>query len=1138
MTAAILGGTMFECKFSWRHLASLGFLALVLGAPLGVRAELDEGLLAGMKARSIGPAGMSGRIAAVAGVPGDENLILVGTASGGLWKSVDGGVGFQPIFDDEAVASIGAVAIEPGNPDVIWVGTGEANPRNSASVGNGVYKSLDGGSHWAHAGLEKSEHIHRIVIDPRDPDIVYVAALGPAWSDGGQRGVYKTVDGGKSWKKILSGNERTGCAELVMDPVNPRKLFAALWEFRRWPWFFQSGGSGSGLFVSQDGGDSWTPLTAEDGLPKGELGRIGVAISRSDPRVVYALVEAKKNVLLRSEDGGASFHEASHDSKMGNRPFYFGDIHVDPEWPHRMYSLWSEVSVSNDGGKNFEILVGWNEAHPDHHSMWIDPENPRRILLGNDGGVYISLDRGESWRFASNLPVGQYYHIAVDMDQPYHVYGGMQDNGSWRGPSAVWENGGIRNYHWEEVGFGDGFDTRPDPRDSMRGISMSQEGYLMRWDLRTGERKSIRPAPPDSEKLRFNWNAGFAQDPFEDGTIYLGSQYLHKSEDRGESWAVISGDLTTNNPQWQKQDESGGLTPDVTGAENFTSIVSVAPSPLQEGILWVGTDDGRVQITRDGGGHWESVEKRAKAIPANTWVPQIRPSTYDAGKAFVVFDDHRRGNWTPYVFEVDDYGKQWKSLTTAELSGYCLSIVQDPINENLLFLGTEFGLYVSLNRGGHWWKWTHGLPTVAVRDMVIHPRENDLVLGTHGRSVFILDDIRPLRTMSEELLAEPLHLFEIPDAIEYQVKQTGASRFPGGTEFRGRNRPRGALITFSVNDEDLPYPDKDVEKARQSSLREKKKKDSKKGKSSESPSRKAKDRPENSAEIAAEGGGGTTETSGTVSNEDKSSAPKVKVIVVDGRGKAVRQFERKVAQGVNRIIWGLDSDAFDKIPGGDEEFFHHGGGPQVLPGKYRVKLKYEGHEAETEVDVLPDPRIEISMADRQAAWDTQQRRGKLQNTLAAAVGRILSAEKDCDFVLNKIHALQEEEKKRVEKTGLSQDDSTTNDPWKELQTQARDLKKGLKKLDEKLRGPRDMKGIVGGQWPVRKAGRAQWLLGPTWQKPTPAALTYLREAEEVTRPVLDELNRFFEEDVTKFKAAVDASSLTLFPSRKPLKLDE
>jgi photosystem II stability/assembly factor-like uncharacterized protein len=1087
-----------------RRLVPYFFVLLVLAPPSLCQAKFDAGLLAGMRARSIGPAGMSGRIVAIAGVPKDENIIYLGTATGGLWKSVNGGLNFEPVFDDQPVASIGAIALEPGNPDVVWVGTGEANPRNSASVGNGIYKSLDGGRSWQHLGLDRSEHIRRIVIDPRDPDRVYVACLGPAWSDGGDRGLYRTTDGGKSWKKILGANDRTGCTELVMDPSNPNKLFAALWEYRRWPWFFESGGKGSGLFVSYDAGDSWQQLGEEDGLPAGELGRIAMAFSPSNPEIVYALVEAKDNVFLRSGDGGHSFKTTSKGDKIGNRPFYFSDIHVDPIWPNRVYSLWSQVSVSMDSGKSFQVLVSWGKAHPDHHALWIDPQNPRRLILGNDGGVYLSQDRGQSWRFVSNLPLAQYYHIAVDDDQPFHVYGGMQDNGSWRGPNTVWENGGIRNYHWEEVGYGDGFDTRPYPKDSMIGYSMSQEGYLIRWNLHTGERKSIRPAPPSDEKLRFNWNAGFSLDPFDVDTIYLGSQYLHKSSDRGEHWTIISPDLTTNNPDWQKQDESGGLTPDVTGAENFTSIVAIEPSPLEQGVIWVGTDDGRLQLTRDGGEHWESLERHAKGVPDNTWIPCIYASTHEPGTAFVVFEDHRRGNWTPYLFRVEDYGKHWKNLATDEIWGYCLSVVQDPVDPQLLFLGTEFGLYFSLDGGDHWMKWKHGIPTVSVMGLAIQARENALVVGTHGRSAYVIDDIRPLRTMSESLLEEPLHLFAVPDAIQYQVKQAGASRFPGDGEFRGKSRPRGAMITVTLHDEDLPYPDEKVEKAHKQAEQE--------------DDLKADD--ENAA-----------------SGEAEAKEPeKLRLTVRNARGERVRHFEKEVKQGVNRINWSLDSDAFEKIPGRkneEEESEGKGGGPQVMPGSYSITLEYKDAEAKGEVKVVPDPRIQISESDRQEAWSTQERLGHLQETIAEAVKRIHAADKDCSFVLAKIARLKAEAKS---KEGAAADANPDSTRWQDLKKQAQDLQKGLKDLEERLRGPLKPKGYIGGEWPARRMDRARWLLGPSWQKPTEAGLRYLQLAEEHTRPVLEDLNHFFEKEVPAFKMAVDASGLTLFPQQSPIEL--
>jgi hypothetical protein len=631
--------------------------------------------------------------------------------------------------------------------------------------------------------------------------------------------------------------------------------------------------------MTLDGGTTWNQITEDDGLPAGKLGRIGVAFAPSNPRIAYAFVEAKKNVFMRSEDGGFTWKDTGANRSFGNRPFYYADIRVDPQDPNRVYSLWTFVSASIDGGKTFEVIIPWAALHPDHHAMWINPNNPKHIIEGNDGGVGVSHDHGKTWRFVGNLPLAQYYHIAVDMDVPYHIYGGMQDNGSWRGPSSVWENAGIRNHHWEEVGFGDGFDTRPHPGDSMQGYAMSQEGWVQRWNLRTGERRAIRPASDPGDSLRFNWNAAIAQDPFDDDTIYFGSQYVHMSADRGDTWTRISDDLTTDNPEWQKQDNSGGLTPDVTGAENFTTIVAIVPSPLERGVIWVGTDDGRLHITRDGGASWTSLESRVGGVPENTWVPHIGASPHDPGTAFVVFDDHRRSNITPYVYRTTDYGNTWTSLATADLSGYCLVVEQDPVNPDLLFLGTEYGLFVTLDGGKKWMKWTHGVPTASVIDLVIHPRDHDLVLGTHGRAAFVLDDIRPLRTVNTGILEKPIHLFEIPDAQQYRVRQTGASRFPGATEYRGENRPYGAMITFSLNDPDLPHPDDEIERERTAKKREE--------------VRARGEEPEEKEKAKKKGVG---------SRKGKSKKPQVEIEILDANGGEIRKFERDVHQGVNRVF--------------------------------------------------------------------------------------------------------------------------------------------------------------------------------------------------------------------------------------------
>jgi photosystem II stability/assembly factor-like uncharacterized protein len=780
---------------------------LTVAVTSALAAQADPALYAGLKARSIGPAGMSGRIAAVDVVLSDRNTIYVGAATGGVWKSADRGTTWSPVFDSQATSSIGAVAVFQPAPDIVWVGTGEGNPRNSAGVGNGVYKSLDGGTSWTHLGLAASERIHRIVLHPTDANVAYVAALGPTWSDGDERGVFKTSDGGKTWRRVLHVDQRTGAADLVMDPRNPNKLLAALWEHRREPWFFTSGGPGSGLYVTHDGGDTWKRLTAQDGLPRGNVGRIGVAIAASNSSVVYALVEATKSALLRSDDGGRAWRTVNDSSGIAPRPFYYADLRVDPTNENRVYNLHGQVTVSEDGGRSFRTLTG-PSIHGDVHELWIHP-NGRFMVLGDDGGIRISHDGGKHWRFVENLPLAQFYHISVDMDTPYHVYGGLQDNGSWMGPSAVWTAGAIRNSDWEAVGFGDGFATIRDFAAPRYVYSMWQGGLLGRYDRTTGELKDLQPQHPQGIRLRFNWNAGLNLDPFDSTTMYLGSQFLHRTRDHGLTWEIISPDLTSNNAEKQRSHESGGLTRDVSGAETHTTILTVAPSPVERGVIWVGTDDGNVQLTRDGGATWTNVGSRVRGVPEATWVPHIEPSKFAAGMAFVVFDDHRRGNWTTYVYRTTDYGRTWESLATPTLRGFAHVIRQDLVVADLLFLGTEFGLYVTMDGGRSWFQWTHGLPTAPYTAFVVHPRDHDLVIGTHGRAAYVLDDIRPLQAIARDptLLDRRLHLFEPPPAFQLAKPPDFFPNAPGyisagDAMFAGENRPRGALLTYWVRQGD------------------------------------------------------------------------------------------------------------------------------------------------------------------------------------------------------------------------------------------------------------------------------------------------------------------------------------------------
>ncbi|MFL6197349.1 MAG: VPS10 domain-containing protein [Thermoanaerobaculia bacterium] len=1091
-------------------------LALALAAP-AARAALDPDLLAGMTARSIGPAGMSGRVPVVAAVESNPQVVYAGAAAGGVWKSVNGGLTWTPLFDDQPVSSIGAIAINQANPDVVWVGTGEGNPRNSASVGNGVYRSLDGGRTWSHLGLEKTERIYRIVLHPTNPDVAWVAALGQEWGENLDRGVYKTEDGGKTWNRVLFVDERTGASDLVMDPRNPNKLFASMWQYRRWPWFFKSGGPGSGLYVTYDGGRTWKRYLESDGLPAGDLGRIGIAVSRSNPDVVYATVEAAKSAVIRSEDGGRTWRTVNDRFDANPRPFYFADLRVDPALPDRLYSLDFNLRVSNDGGRTFADLIPGFLIHGDYHGMWISPSDPNLMYVSNDGGVAVSRDRGRTMQFVSNLPLAQFYHVAVDMEQPYNVYGGLQDNGAWRGPNTVWRRGGVRNYEWTAVVFGDGFDTRPDLRDANTVYSMWQGGNLGRYDMRTGEIREIKPAPPEGGALRFNWNSGFATDPLDPGVIYLGSQFVHKSTDRGETWTTISPDLTTNNPAWQHQDESGGLTRDVSNAENYTTILAIAPSPVQKGVIWVGTDDGRLHVTRDGGQTWTSVEKNVPGVPANTWIPHVTPSKLDAGSAFVVFDNHRRSDFATYVYRTDDWGKTWKSLATKDIRGYAHVVEQDPVDRNLLFLGTEQGLWVSLDGGGRWLKWKNGVPTTPVLDLVIHPRDQDLVIATHGRALYVIDDIRPLRTLSEKTMAEPVHVYESGDAQQYWQAGEQGGFGSGSGEFRGENEPYGALVTFSLNAKGLPLPSEERERARKEEERlARLKEEQGKPVTGEPP-------PQSAQELAASEGKGqeaAKEAQGKEAKKDEGKPPEVEIRVADGSGKVIRTFTAPVHQGLNRVAWNLNRDGPKPLPQpGEPE--PHPGGPEVAPGTYGVIVKYGGQEAKGTVKVVGDPRNHNTEQDWAGREASIQKAYSLFNAVAEAVDRVRSTRADVDAVLAKVEAKAQKDKKDA-----ADGKDAKPDP---LVESAGKLKEGLTKLERRLWIPYDAVGIQPETDVASKLGYAVNYVLSTWGPPSPTHLEHLRQAEARLNGVLADFNRFYETDVAAFRKAVDESKVRWLP---------
>jgi photosystem II stability/assembly factor-like uncharacterized protein len=761
--------------------------------------KITSSTFGSIEARQLGPAAMSGRITAIDAVNKESRIIIVGSAGGGIWKSINGGASFKPVFEKYNQA-IGCITIDQKNPQIIWSGTGECNMRNSVSVGDGIYKSEDGGDSWKKSGLENSEHISKIVIDPSNSNIVYAAVPGALWSDSQDRGLYKTTDGGKTWLKILYVNEKTGCADIEVDPKEPNRLYASTWQFRRTPWSFSSGGEGSGLYKSEDGGKSWKHIDKQFS-PDGLLGRICLAVAPTEPKNIYAVVESKKTALYSSTDYGENWNKESATENAIARPFYFSTLVVDPTDAKRIYRPTFNLSISVDGGKSFTeptFDAGW--VHSDHHALWIDPLNSSHLLLGTDGGVYLSLDRGYNWRFLNNLPVSQFYHVSYDNDVPYNVMGGLQDNGSWVGPSR--NANGIKNGDWKMIGWGDGFWAWRDKLDKDIFYSESQGGEIQRYNIKTNEGKGIKPYPLTGEgKLRFNWNTPIQMSPTDPTIMYMGAQFLYKTTNRGNTWMRISPDLTTNDAEKQKQEESGGLSIDNSAAENHCTVFSICESPKNKNLIWVGTDDGNIQVTKDGGKKWNNVVGNIPGLPPHTWVSSIEAGSFDENTAYATFDGHAFGDMKVYLFKTTDLGKTWVQITSPDIKGYAHKIKEDIVNKNLLFLGTEFGLYITIDGGANWAQFTGKLPNVAVRDIVVQPETNDLLLATHGRGIFIIDDITPIRNLTKDILASDAAI--LPSGTNYiDGPSYGSSQSTAG-EFIGQNPSEEAAITYYLKDRAL-----------------------------------------------------------------------------------------------------------------------------------------------------------------------------------------------------------------------------------------------------------------------------------------------------------------------------------------------
>lgn len=1043
--------------------------------------------LEGLTMRNVGPAGMSGRITAIDVVEDDPKHIYVGSASGGVWESEDGGTTWTPIFDDQPSLAIGAIKINQQNPDEIWVGTGEGNPRNSQNSGKGIFRSIDGGKSWKLMGLESSRVIHRILIDFHNPSIVYAGVQGSPWGPGSERGVFKSTDSGKTWNKILYVNEHTGIGDLVMDPSNPKKLVAAMWEYGRTPWNFYSGGKGSGLHLSYDGGETWKKITDKEGLPKGDLGRIGLAIAPSSTNIIYALIEAKENGLYKSEDGGENWSLVTT-KNIGNRPFYYNELYVDPQNENRLWNLYSYVSKSEDGGRTFETILDYGKGvHPDHHAFWIHPQDPDYIIDGNDGGLNISRDRGRNWYFAGNIPVGQFYHINIDMEYPYNLYGGMQDNGSWIGPAFVLKSGGIRNSDWRELYFGDGFDVVPRLSDSRYGWAMSQGGSLAYYDRETGFNQFVKPVHPDGVMLRFNWNAAIAAVPGSSCGIYYGSQFLHRSDDCGQSWSILSPDLTTNDTLKQKQALSGGLTIDNTTAENHTTILSIAPSPVDQNVIWVGTDDGNVQLTRDGGKTWSNLIGNMNGAPVNGWVPQIEVSAKNAGEAFVVINHYRREDWKPYVFYTTDYGVSWKNITRNKgIESYAMSIVQDPEVPELLFLGAEDGLYVTIDKGENWTRFpAKTFPHVPTSDLKIHPTDQSLAIGTFGRSLWVLDDIIPLREMARKKTSPgKFDIFPSPDVVHASFRSVDGTRFTADAEFKGRNRGGGARFPVYIQPvkvDSTAIPGKEEGRKRKTT-----------------------------AKAEAMVIDSSSADSSAVATTKKKEKDLMEVYVLDAGGDTIRYKKQKLREGWNTFYWDLrakgiyfpsrrEADKDDDDPAG----------VMVQPGTYKVVGLYQGMKDSVQVKVLMDPRLKMT------AEDLASRNAMITEYYSV----VTSAQKA-------FQALRDIRK------DIAMTESLLSNAPDSVQTSIRDqhknLNKKLEKLEEMVMEPENVKGLSVSSNINQMLGSAQNYLNTSPGKPGQNAEAQIRLAAAAVEKFVTEVNQFVSQDWAAFRTMVTGYTWPVF----------
>lgn len=892
--------------------------------------------------RWIGPANQAGRIPMIVGIPGDRSTYYVGAAAGGLIKTTNGGVTFEHLFDNQDNASIGDMVIAPSNPNILYLGTGEGNPRNSASVGDGVYKSIDAGRTWKKIGLENTEKIPRMRIDPSNPDVVYVCALGRTWGPNTERGLFKTTDGGKSWRKILYFDDLTGCSDVDIDPGNANIVWAGTHRHQRWPWYFTSGGGATGVYKSSDGGETWTRLSGKGngrGLPEGDMDRVGLSVHRANPDIVYVVSETKsEGELWRTDDGGRTWQTVNRDPNINFRPFYYSDIRADPKNPNVLFSLSGTLYRSEDGGRSFQAIRA--DIHGDHQAMWIDPTDPRYILEGSDGGWQVSYDAGRTWEVVNTVSFAQFYHLNLDMERPYNICGGLQDNGHWCGPSQTLSNQGNRKNSWVTISGGDGFHAVPDLAKPHLVYSASQGGGIVLTDMTTGDQRSIHPYPKrtgsagDSlaeHKYRFNWNSPIVLDPSDSRTVYFGGNVVFRTRNYGQSWDVISPDLTTNDKK--KQGLSGGpIVPDNTAAEFHSTLLTIAPSPKDPKVIWAGSDDGNIQVTRDGGTTWTNTIRNVPELAPNAWISTIDASPHDAGTAVVAASHWQTGDYTPYAYLTRDYGQTWTRVTgNLPARGWLHVIRQDPKNPNVFYAGTEFGVFVSWNQGRQWHSLRNGMSAAPVRDLLIHPRDNDLVIATHGRGLYILDDLTPIQRLSEAM-AGSTTLFDPPRAVRYVMWNSDGNL--GLKTWQGQNPPYGAVFSYFAKD--------------------------------------------------------------TLRN--------LQFVIKDGQGETIRTLRDSIAvPGVHRRVWDLRYDATPRGEplvaagggfgggggGGGGGGFGGGGAPLVVPGNYTVTMTAGGGSVSVTKPIVVelDPRATVSIADLVAQRDVALELRELSARVTRIVAR-------------------------------------------------------------------------------------------------------------------------------------------------------